>query len=293
MRCLFVEVVTNAFMNESRQTNWARLCLVTAVDVEFNIAMKLLTNVVLTQDSGLKLGRGQVSGQLVTVLQTEMGAPGFAEKLRRHLAHNAYDVLLIAGLAGGLAPHLSSGTGVLYDRCYDARTGDSVTASKEKRPSRDENASIRCDSAVVDDLSRRLTQAGLTGLRGAGLTCAQIVTRSAEKQRLGKQYDALAADMESFMVLAVCAERNLPAAVLRVISDDANCDLPDFNRAATAEGRLQPASLAWAMLSQPGASWQFLRQLRPALKSLQRHLQAVLGASVGVANLTTKAKLDS
>src|SRR5262245_5348238 len=120
----------------------ADICLVTAVNVEFDAAASVLVPRTFSEELRIKTCRGRISGlsedRRVTVLQCGMGAPSFAGRLSEHLRHHHYDALIVAGLAGGLDPNLKPGNAVIYDFC---RTGN----SKEKSTDRDTTASIRCD----------------------------------------------------------------------------------------------------------------------------------------------------
>src|SRR5262245_18844564 len=111
-------------MDEMGATSFTDLCIVTAVDVEFKIATNLLSEKFFSREPRMKICRGIFGPRRITVLQSEMGAIGFAERLAKHLADNRYDALVVAGLAGGLDPKLRVGDVVLYDLCYDARSID-------------------------------------------------------------------------------------------------------------------------------------------------------------------------
>ncbi|HMV47066.1 MAG TPA: hypothetical protein PKD31_04880, partial [Blastocatellia bacterium] len=98
------------------------------------------------------------------------------------------------------------------------------------------------------------------------------------KANLAQKYKVFAVDMESYDVLSVCAASNLPAAVLRIISDEAGEDLPDFNRAANADGGMSIWRTAAVMAARPAASYRFLRSIGTVVKSLRESLQVVLNA---------------
>jgi nucleoside phosphorylase len=253
-------------MIETHQTNFADLCVVTAVDVEFKIASQLLAERSLYRESGMKICRGRCGNRRVTIIQSKMGAGDFEEWLADHLAHNSYDGLIVAGLAGGLDPKLRVGDAVLYDLCYDAREDD-------RRSDCGEFVSIACDV----ELSGFVFEAALC-LRGSGITVSRILTEANNKLSLGDRLHAAAVDMETYVVLSVCSRFGVPAAALRVISDEAGCNLPDFNRAYEADGQMNRWRMAGAMMARPLATMRFLLNIGQVLRSLRENLSLVLAA---------------
>jgi nucleoside phosphorylase len=123
-----------------------------------------------------------------------------------------------------------------------------------------------------------LLAAGIPAARGAGLTVDRIVIDAREKLSFGDASGAAAVDMETFDIWSACANAGLPFAALRTVSDEAGCDLPDFNRAHDATGRVDAARMAAAMLARPVAATRFLANLRPVMRSFRRGLKAVLDA---------------
>jgi nucleoside phosphorylase len=265
-------------MAESGATGFANLCIVTAVDIEFSLAVKLLSDKSFSEDARMKICRGLFGGRRVTVLQSQIGANGFAERLAGHLSDNHYDALVVVGLAGGLDPRLRVGDAVAYDFCYDARAIDleRIERSTHEKAGHVKTGRAAGDAALSNRLFAALTSAGLSCVQGAGMTVSKIVTASKDKMTLNARFGAAAVDMESYEAISACARFNLPAATLRVISDEAGRDLPDFNRAYDADGRMNGPRMAAAMIARPVASFRFLKGLRRALNSLKKSLVVVL-----------------
>ncbi len=248
-----------------------RVCVITAADIEFKNVTKLLIGALTQLELRLKVCRGRFNGLAVTVLQTEIGAPQFAERLQDHLSIFDYDALLVIGLAGALDPALRTGDVVIYDRCLDGRGAEAwlQTGSKENPPARDEIASISCDARLAQKLFEVLNERGLRCVRGPGVLVERIVIDAQAKLTLGKQLQATVADMESYLVLATLGESQLPCAVLRTVLDEASSDLPDFNAALGKDGRMEHRLALQAMRARPLPALRFLRSLRPALCALR------------------------
>lgn len=263
---------------ESIPIELADLCLVTAVDIEFKTATDLLNSKIFSNDSKIKICQGLFANRRVTVLQCGMGARGFAEWLKNHLNECSYDALIVVGLAGGLDGALKAGDAVIYDRCYLGDSEPEPTGSKEKQSACDEKASIHCNDSLSRYLLDLLQASEHRSACGLGITVPRIITDAKDKVRFGADYMALAVDMESFHVLRVCADFGLPVSVLRVISDEVDDDLPDFNYASGNEGSFSNWRMFLAMTTRPAASLKFLLGMRAVMESLRTNLKTILSA---------------
>ena len=236
-----------------------------------------------SEEPRMKICRGLFGARRITVLQSEMGAVGFAERLGKHLADKRYDALIVVGLAGGLDPKLRAGDAVLYDLCYDARALD---FTRRERPAHDEMAYIAGDQTLSAFLFEALSRSGHSPVRASvrtvvqapGITVSRIITDAKEKLALRVNYGAAAVDMETYEAFAACAPLDLPAAALRVISDEAGHNLPDFNRAYDADGRMLGWRMVATMIARPFVSIRFLLTIRRALQSLRANLRAAMSA---------------
>jgi adenosylhomocysteine nucleosidase len=270
-------------MSETGASGFSDICIVAAVDVEFKIAADLLSGKSFSEEPHLKICRGLFIGRRVTILQSGMGAIDFGERFAEHLAKNRYDALIIAGLAGGLDPRLRVGDAVLYNLCYDARAIDfplrAIPDSEETHDApREEVVAAASDELLSGFLYGALTRAGLSFITAPGITVSRVITEAKEKLALGLRYGAAAVDMETYQALSACARFGLPAAVLRVVSDESGRDIPDFNRVYNADGRINGWRMASAMMARPSAALRLMMTIRPALRSLRLNLQALMGA---------------
>jgi nucleoside phosphorylase len=258
-----------------------RVCVVTAADVEFKAVAALLEGKSFSSADEIKTCRGQAGRLRVTLLETLIGAPDFERKLAAHLAANAYDGLLVIGLAGALDARLGTGDVVLYDECFklDAADFPAPPAARQKPNLRETAVPVRCDARLTGTLRAVLSASGRCEL-GAGVTAPVMVTRAAAKLALGAEWRAAAVDMESYGVLATALSYGIPAAVVRVVLDEAGQDTPDFNRALAPGGRMNVGATLRAMAARPAAAARFLRSLRPALAALARASAVALGDEV-------------
>ncbi|QQS45668.1 MAG: hypothetical protein IPM66_17275 [Acidobacteriota bacterium] len=253
------------------------LCLITAVDVEFRAAASLLDRPEFENVDRFRICRDSTGR--VTLFQTGMGAAGFPDFLAERIVSERFPAILVAGLAGALVPSLKRCNSIVYDRCFAA--APLTNSSNKSSPGRDENESIPCDPLFSQAVVESLLTKGISCERGNGLTVNRIITSSSEKLRLGEHFHAHAVDMETYHLLRVARDHGLPAAAVRIISDEAGQDLPDFNRAYDAHGQISPGPMVQSMISRPSASARFLIGIRPVLQALRQSLAAILATSVG------------
>jgi nucleoside phosphorylase len=259
--------------------NLKRLCVVTAHDTEFNTAAGLLSASRYYSEDQMKVCRGAVGDRQVTVLKSGVGAFGFANRLSAHLRNNQYEALMVAGVAGALASQIKTGDAVVFDKCYNARSDRNGSNSGDVRLGGGDNGVIACDEKLSQSIAEMLLESGATCYRGAGVTVDRIITSAREKIALGSRYQAAAVDMETYDCLSVCAHFGLSATALRVVSDDAMSDLPDFNRALNREGQMSKWRMASAIMINPINSARFLLSISRVLDSLRANLKTLYSAS--------------
>jgi nucleoside phosphorylase len=242
----------------------SRILIVTATGSEFRAVAALISQGVVETSGQLRLSKGFIGSRQVSLVKTGIGAEGFIPQLEEHLARTGYDALLMAGLAGGLDPGLKAGDVVIYDSCL------SIAGPKN------EVTSIGCDPTLVRSIEAGLRACGFAPHLERGVTVGSMITESRAKTEMGARLGAAAVDMESYMVLASARQAGVPAAVLRVVVDEAGLDTPDFNAALAGGGRLVSWDLTRELIRRPSVALRFIARLPKAHRILRKALQTLL-----------------
>lgn len=162
------------------------------------------------------------------------------------------------GTAGALDPSLRPGSLVIYDTVR--------TISGSDYP---------CDPAWRVELIRAL--GALNPIDGSGFTSEHALATTAEKAKIGEQFDCVALDMESAAVGSHASAAGVPYVAIRVIVDPVDFDLP------------QAALNGLASRGEP-SMWPVIRGLirrpheLPALLKLARCYQTALANLAMTAN---------
>jgi adenosylhomocysteine nucleosidase len=198
----------------------------------------------------------------VSILITGIGRKNAGKSVRESLATNSPELVLTCGFAGGLNPELKIGE-VVFE--LTDRRGE-FHEPQTKKKIRDSQSS---------PLREKLLAAGA---KPAKFFCAdRIATTVDEKRKLRAETGADAVELESGAIHAICRERGIPCATVRVISDTANEDLPlDFNRLSKPDMNLDYGKLAWAIAKSPGKIGALLKLQKQARFAAER-LADILG----------------
>ena len=172
---------------------------------------------------------------------TVIAGGGDAEGLRTRLRAAAPGAMGIVsfGFAGALADGLGIGDWVIGARVSGAIAAD-------------------CDPLWSAALRRQLPQARTGTVYADG----RLIANVAEKRSLGARHAALCADMESHIAAEVAAERALPFAITRCISDEVSRALPPAIAVAMRpDGSVDGRAMALSLATRPGQFADFVRAI--------------------------------
>ncbi len=173
------------------------------------------------------------------------------------------DLVVIAGVCGGLDPSLAPGALVLAHRVVNER-GDERAAGR----------------ALFDAARRALRRHGSKFAPSSLLTVARPVATRAQKTDLWNTHGAAGVDMETWHVIEAAASHGARWLALRAVLDPASDLLPPSLR--DWNGATSDAAIARALVRRPLEWPAYVRlalQSRAALRSLRTALPIVIAAA--------------
>ncbi|AUB35631.1 Nucleoside phosphorylase [Nostoc flagelliforme CCNUN1] len=210
-----------------------------------------ITTILVPQGAEYKAvcrGLSGVTGSIPTVVAIPVGMKPLLKYLQQG-EFLAPSRVLIMGICGSLSDRYTVGDIVLYQDCV----------YQGKR--------LECDRSFTAQLHSELSEkASLV----KSMTSDRVIWSAAEKRCLGNMAAADVVDMEGFTALEFFNGAGVTVAMLRVVSDDCQHDIPDLTPAINSDGSLNPLPLAMGMLRQPLAATRLIRGSLTALKVLKQ-----------------------
>ena len=222
----------------------------------------------IVRQEHLDFHEGTLAGQPVALLALGIGKE--CARIAAEMTIHCYrpDLIISAGFGGGLQPHVQDGDIVVGTEILELR--------------RDESAEITWDSTHKSAHPTRLNGDGTPDLRihyGKIVTTNEMVLRAANKSRIGKATGALAVDMETSAVAAVCAARKTDLLGVRCITDNDHEDLPDEFNDFFVLGQLQAKRVLSSCMRDPRVLMDLARlgyRAKHAGRNLARFLEVAL-----------------
>jgi adenosylhomocysteine nucleosidase len=222
--------------------------VVFALGIESGGLEDLLCGTVTTQGDGFSLRQGLLGDRRIAVVLAGAGRARAAKAAEALITGHAPQWVLSAGFAGGLDARLRRYDLLLADHVLDMG-GNQWTIDMQTDPA----ALAAAPHVHVGRL----------------LTADHVVRTPDEKQSLGRQYHALAVDMETFAVAEVCRRHRARFLAVRVVNDPADEELPHDVEHLLAQ-RSGAARLGAAL----GAIWRRPASLKDMMKLKEHALVA-------------------
>jgi adenosylhomocysteine nucleosidase len=227
-----------------------------AVEPEFASWRKSRT-FVATMVNGTTVYSSEMGGAKVDVVLTGMG-PANARRATQAALSRSHAMCISAGFAGALK--------------REHGVADILVATRVRQI--DGSGTVECNPALVEGCLR------VGGVKNVDtfLTSEKIVESAKEKAALAECGDAV--EMESFAVLSVAEDCDVPAIAIRVISDRLDQNMPmDFSGSIDQCGHVMKGKLAREIASDPfkiPALIRLGRQSKTASERLAKFLESYI-----------------
>jgi len=159
-----------------------------ALPAESSEFLRRLGNKSRANRNGIKIVRGTIGHRAIEVIHTGVGENVCKERVRRFLENQRFDFLISAGFAGSLN--------------HELQVNDLLVAK---------------NFSTVD-----LKHASLSNVSvypANMVTVPALIDSSEERERLARESQASAVDMETEFIARACALHSIPLLALRVITD--------------------------------------------------------------------------
>lgn len=200
---------------------------------------------------------GECGGKLLALLVTGMGQEAARRGAELLIDGHRPRLVMSVGFAGALDPGLPRNTIVMADEVVDLEGNRHPI--EVSPPSEGQGPRFRT---------------------GRLLTVDQIIRTAAEKAELRERHNADLVDMETSAVAALCARRSIRFQSIRVISDDANIDLPaEIATLMTKSGSYRVGAALRAIWKRPSRLkdfWNLNEQAHEAADRLAAYIAANL-----------------
>ncbi|MGH7259646.1 MAG: hypothetical protein ACREI9_03050 [Nitrospiraceae bacterium] len=235
----------------------------TATRWEFDAVRRVLRDARAHAQSGRRCVVGHRGRWEVVLAQTGVGPDRAAAACREVLRAHPVELAVSAGLACALEP---------------ARIGDLLVGTDVRMAADDRGAAEPvkrlCAGGIVTAAVRAAERAGLPVKAGSFVTAPRILWHAAEKRAMAEMTGAIGMDMESAAIAAVAAERTVPFAIVRSVSDLVDENLPvDFNLFLKPADWLKGLAACVAAPSCVGGFLRLRAQMRTASGRMSRFFE--------------------
>lgn len=222
--------------------------IICAMNLEVEGVIALMTDTEEKTVDGVTFYKGKLGKSEVVAVECGIGKVNAAICTRMMIDFYKPDCIINSGVAGALSTQVSVGDVVIAT--------SAVQHDYDSTAFGDPKGLITCPNGNIinfpadEELSQKLCEAAdkledTRAFRGVVATGDKFVADSEERLSIGKEFSALACEMEGGAMAQVCYRAGVPFAILRSISDDIGHNTTvDFN-----EFKIMAAKKTVAVLS--------------------------------------------
>ena len=209
------------------------IAIIGAMDEEVANIATALSNVTVTEEAGVKVTRGTLEtnkGTAVNVAATVggMGTVNIAATTQHLIDADQPDAVIFSGIAGNLNTNLHINDVVLGGTLRYLDTDMRLVGQWKPGTEQNPIEEFHSDRHLLDVADKALADAGITHIIGTIASGNYFVDDPAKVEEVIRATGADAVEMEGAAVAQVAARNDVPALVIRALSDNADTDYEEF-----------------------------------------------------------------
>ncbi len=219
----------------------ADIGIIGAMEIEVNALVGMLDEHAEETVSGITLHSGKLGGKQVVIAKCGIGKVFAAVCTEIMVLRYSPSLIVNSGVGGALASGIGTGDVVIADRLCQHDMDTSAIGDPKGLVSGINKIFFEADERAVELLKAAADSLGIRRTVGAVASGDKFIASGEDKKRISADFGAVSCEMEGAAVAHVCYINNTPFAVIRAISDSADCaatmDYPTFLPIAAENSR--------------------------------------------------------
>jgi len=209
------------------------ISIIGAMDEEVANIAAALNDVAVTKEAGVNVTRGTLEtnkGTMVNVIATVggMGTVNIAATTQHLIDADKPDAVIFSGIAGNLNTHLHINDVVLGGTLRYLDTDMRLVGQWKPGTAEHPVTEFHSDDRLIELADQALNDLGIHHIVGIIATGDYFVDDPRKVEQVIRETGADAVEMEGAAVAHVAARNDVPALVIRALSDNADTDYEEF-----------------------------------------------------------------
>lgn len=209
-----------------------KLGIIAAMTIEAELIEAAMTDITRETCGNIEYCLGKIGDTDIVLAVCGIGKVFAAICAQTMIVKYAPDAIINTGVAGTLTKRLSVGDVAVSSATVQHDMDTSATGDPLGQIPGINMIEIPADEALAEKISSIVRGMGINTVKGIIATGDKFIGAQEDKDRIVKNFGAIACEMEGAAIGQVCYVNKVPFAVIRAISDDADAgaceDYPTF-----------------------------------------------------------------
>ncbi|MBE6597455.1 MAG: 5'-methylthioadenosine/adenosylhomocysteine nucleosidase [Ruminococcaceae bacterium] len=203
-------------------TEFQRIGIIGAMEIEVEALKRTMTEKTVYNISGIEFVDGRLDGRQVVVAKCGIGKVFAALCAQTMILKFRVEALINTGVAGTLSDKLGIGDVAVSTACVQHDMDTSPLGDPVGLISGINIVEIKADKRILRDIGEACARLGINSVEGVIASGDAFICDKEKKDYIKDTFGAIACEMEGAAIAQVCYVNNVPFAVIRAISDNAD-----------------------------------------------------------------------